>query len=423
MKTGIIFIILVLSIFESNKNNRFLPSYLHPGRENENSGVLKTIIVTESKQITKLPAKSLIKQIVPPFFVKDVSLRADTGCIREIIDQGRSYESQNIGIAQCYFSRSSPFSGNGGIICVSGGSYSMSVNNSIFFKCSCSSGHGGAIYFVSYNSYLRMICAKNCSASSQGHFAYLQASSVNQLEYLSVLCCSYAASGYNSVHLRSGTQRFDITNSSMNNAIYGSGILIDLPSSFSSTFCTFSNNKASDCICIYIYSTLGTTSVCYANIVYNNSPTRNGVIYVEGGGSRKMLYCIFQNNQNYLFCVCQSSLEVSHSFIDHSPSSFSSNIAVLTATNNSLTHRITYQIQYFDSFHCDADIPFYDKTPQNTINISPMRSFEETIRRTIDQTIRESLKITSTRTFVEFTHQIIIWKDIIPIFQIYLMLF
>ena len=70
----------------------------------------------------------------------------------------------------------------------------------------------------------------------------------------------------------------------------------------------------------------------YSNIVHNNSPY-NGVVFVEGGGSRKMMYCIFQNNQNTLFGVRGGSLEVSHSFIYHS-ASFSNENAVSTSNNN-----------------------------------------------------------------------------------------
>ena len=55
----------------------------------------------------------------------------------------------------------------------------------------------------------------------------------------------------------------------------------------------------------------------YANIVHSNSPSQYGVVYVHGAVSKKIMYCIFKNNQNYLFYVNGGSLEVSHSFIDH----------------------------------------------------------------------------------------------------------
>jgi len=119
------------------------------------------------------------------------------GCESESIGHGRSYVDKNINISNCFFSRYSSYSGNGGVICVNVGSYSMNVNYSMFYNCVCSS-HGGAIYFSSSNSYLRMICANRCSCgvSYSGHFAYLSASQVNQVEYLSVSNCSHTTSGY-----------------------------------------------------------------------------------------------------------------------------------------------------------------------------------------------------------------------------------
>jgi len=242
------------------------------------------------------------------------------GCENESIDHGRSYVDKNINISNCFFSRSSSYSGHGGVIYVYVSSCSMNFNYSMFYNCVCSN-NGGAICFVSSNSCLRMICANRCSGYYY-HYAYLVASQVNQVEYLSVSNCSHTTSGYYPIVLYTGNQRVDNTNSSMNNANMGSGIGIYSPSSFTSSHCTFSNNKVSHSICIEFYSTSGTISMSYANIVHNNSPSL-GVVTGSGAGSRKMMYCIFKSNQNTLFCVNQGSLEVSHSFIDHSSQSLS----------------------------------------------------------------------------------------------------
>jgi len=166
---------------------------------------------------------------------------AGLGCENESIDQGRSYSQKNISISNCFFSRYLSYSGEGGVIYVDASSCSMNINYSMFYNC-VSSGEGGAIYFSSSNSCLRMICANSCSASYEGHFAYLWASQMNQVEYLSVSNCSHTTSGYYAVELYKGNQRVDNTNSSMNNAEYVSGIHIHSPSSFISTHCTFSNN-------------------------------------------------------------------------------------------------------------------------------------------------------------------------------------
>jgi len=306
------------------------------------------------------------------------------GCDMENIDQGRSYSDINIDISHCFFLRSSSYSNSGGVVYVSAGSYSMSINETMFYNCICSN-YGGAIYFDSTNSSLRMICANRCSAPND-HFAYLSTSQMNHVEYLSVSNCSQTTSGYSSICIDSGDQRLENSNSSMNNAFRRSGIEINSPSSSTNSHCTFSNNEVSDSICIYLYSTTETISMSYANIVHNNSPSSKGVVTVWGGGLRKMMYCIFYNNQNTLFCVWSGSLEVSHSFIDHSET-FSTSTAVSTSDNNSLTNIMTYQLQFFNSLFCNADIPLNDKTLKNTPDETLMNTHEETIMHTPDKTL------------------------------------
>jgi len=209
------------------------------------------------------------------------------GCESVSIDQGRSYIDININISNCFFSRYSQYDGDGGVIYVNGGDYSMNINYTMFNNC-VSSSWGGGIYFSSSNSCIRMLCANKCSAFSF-HFAFLKASQMNQVEYLSVSNCSHTTSGYDPICLFTGNQGFDNSNSSMNNAIQGSGIHASSASSYTSSYCTFSNNKVSNSRCIYLYSDSGTISMSFTNIVHNNSPSL-GVITVEGAGLRKMMY-------------------------------------------------------------------------------------------------------------------------------------
>jgi len=329
--------------------------------------------------------------IVPLLWLNDMEIVWDVvlGCESESIGQGRSYIDKYIYISFCFFSRSLSFTGDGGVIYVKDGSYSMYINNSMFFNCGCSQ-KGGAIYFSSSNSYLRMICANSCSCgtSNNGHFAYLRASQDNQGLYLSVSNCSYMTSGYDSILIYSGKQRVDNTNSSMNHVLAHSGIYIYATSSFTGSHCTFSNNKASGYICLCFF--YGTISMSYASIVQNSSPSQYGVVYVDGAGSKKMMYCIFHGNQNTLFCVAQGSLDVSHSFINHT-GSFSKSTSVSTYNNNSFTYRITYQIQFFNSLHCNADIPLEQSSFEETIRRTNEDTLRMTYERTIDQTIRETL--------------------------------
>ena len=297
--------------------------------------------------------------------------RYSFGCENTSIDQGRSYENMNINISDCYFSRSSTYSGYGGTIYVSSGSLSMRVDRSMFYNCVCSSD-GGAIWFSSSNSELRMICANRCSCgiNSNGHFALLLASQENLVEFISVSFCSHETNGYYSIRLRTGNQKVDNSNSSMNKANRDSGIGIGSPS-FTSSYCTFSNNNVSSRICIFFYSNSGTMS--YANIVNNNSPINYGVVSVEGTESTKMMYCVFKDNQNTLFCLLAGPLEVSHSYIYHT-GGFSTSTSVSSNNNNSLTAFKTYQIPFFNSLHCNADVPHIVNNQVNTIDQKHMRS-------------------------------------------------
>ena len=309
-------------------------------------------------------------------------IRGDVrGCDGENFDTGRSYFDNNVQISHCFFSRSLIYSGYGGVIYVNGGSYTMGINHSMFYNCFCTRD-GGAIVFKSSNSDLRMICANRCfcGASYNYHFALCQASQLNNAEYLSISNCSHTTSGYYPICLQSGHQRVDNTNNSMNNAYQISGIAIYSPSTFISTYCTFSNNKVSRSICLFFYAELGTILVLYANIVHNNSPIQDGVIYTSGTGSRIFMNCILKNNDNFLFNLVSGSLEVFHSYIDHSPSSFSTELAVSTATNNSFTGIMTFQWQFFNSHYCNADIPL--PTPLITIKQTPFESPQITIKMT-----------------------------------------
>jgi len=311
----------------------------------------------------------------------DIIWGVSLGCQNESITQGRSYSQMNINISNCFFSRSLDMSGDGGVIDVSGGSYSMNVNESMFYNCVCSQ-YGGAIRYSSYCSNLRMVCANRCHSNGSYHFAYLATSQANTIDYLTVLNCSYTASGSYSICLHSSIQRVDNTNSSMNKANLGSLIFISSPTSFTSTHCSFSHSKANERRCIYFYSDSGTILMVYSNIVHNLSPTQ-GVVYVQGNGQRNLKNCVFQNNSIYLFCVYSGSLEVSHSFIDHSSPLLSISTAVLTGNNNSFVNIMTYQIQFYGSHYCNADIPL----PQRTFENSPMKSLQETIRETPKDTI------------------------------------
>jgi len=241
------------------------------------------MIVFHFLHLLKFPLTSVKKQDGEYFddiilYHNNIIFGVGIECKNTNMSQERSCYDDNVSISDSFFTRITQFSGNGGAIFVSDSTRSVSIAKSMFYYCSCSST-GGALYFEIANSILRMICANRCSASNY-QFAYLVASQMNQVVYTSVSNCSHTTDGYYSIYLQSGNQRFDNSNSSMNKAYQVSGIIIWYPSSFTSSQCTFSNNKVSSYICIYFYYNSGIMS--YANIINNDSPAQYGVVCVNG---------------------------------------------------------------------------------------------------------------------------------------------
>ena len=313
-------------------------------------------------------------------------------CKNESLDQGRSYFDEQFDISGCFFSRMSQLAGWGGVIYVQKRSLSLSIYNSIFYNCS-SSLAGGALYLSCSNSSLIMICAYRCS-SAANHFAFLDASKKNYVEYVSLSYCSYITSGVNPIQLYTGDQIVDSTNSSMNNANQVSGIRIDYSTSFSSSYCTFSNNNVAGYICIYLYSASGIISS--ANIVHNNSPSSSFGVVRAHFNPPIMKYCIFQDNQNTLFSVSSGSLVISDSFLNHS-GIFSTLTSVSTAINNSFTKTMTYQMQFFKSIYCNAELPL----PERTLGQSPMNTVKETLMNTVKETLMNTHEETPMNTHEE----------------------
>jgi len=275
-------------------------------------------------------------------FSKNKEIFTILTCKNENIDLGRSYAEESINISMCFFSRLNCYQDYGGVIYVNCPSQSMNVSNSMFYNCS-SVNQGGAIWFSSTNSILKMLCVHGCS-SQRYLFSMILCVNINEIDFLSVSSCSLS-SGLITMWLECGNQKMGNSNNSMNYVHEYSGVIINSPNSFASNYCTFSNNHVEHYICIYFYRNTGTMS--FSNIVHNNSPVL-GVVYLENGGSYKMMNCIFDMNQNCLFYTVSSNLEIYHSFINQIGITSSNN-------NNSLMKFGTYHISFYSSHYCHSD--------------------------------------------------------------------
>ena len=347
--------------------------------------------------ITKMRTNRVTKFIIQRIIVYGIG----TECINETIGSGRSYVDLSFEISDCSFTRLNQYTGMGGVIYVNGGTKTMTVFSCMFYSCSTSS-FGGAIFFMSSNSVLKRICANKCSASSR-HFAYIQGSINNTVEYLSVSFCSQTTTGGYPIFLIKGIQLVLNTNSSMNQGNERSGLGIQSPDSFICSYCTFSNNKVLSNICIGLISNSGTIS--FSNIVHNNSPS-SGVITVTG--SYKMDYCIFSSNQNTLFQLDSGSLDISHCMISHS-SYISIKTSVLTSNNNTMLYVPSYQMVFLNSHYCFTDIPpptrtimmTIEETSKNTIDCTIMPTFDVSLINTIEETLDKTHSNTIDETLEE----------------------
>jgi len=336
--------------------------------------------------LSKFSKKAIFTPIMPLIYVNLV-------CESESIAQGRSYSQVNLSVSNCFFSRSSLYSGHGGVIFVDGGSYSINVNYSMFYNCACSN-HGGAIYFNSINSFFSMNCANGCSCGSSyyGHFGWIYSTSNNSVIYLSITNCSYQCVSHSSIELKYGFQIFNFVNSSKNYAAHASSVVFWYANEISCNYCTFSSNIAGGGICIQFSSVVGT--IYYINFIDNNSPTNYGVILSMTSSAVHFIYGVFAQNHDTLFeAHSTSTITLSSSFIGHSGVTNSGKVTY--QSNNSFIIIQTYQIQFFNSYYCIADLPLatplrtneqtplgspqmtLEMTKINTHDLTPYRSFEE----------------------------------------------
>ena len=317
-------------------------------------------------------------------------------CVNEKISQGTSYLNTNIDVSDCFFERTLTFSGSGGVISING-QYYMNISFSMFSKCSCSA-QGGAIFFRNgKDTKLKAICGYQCSASSTpaGHFIFEDITTVSKtIEYLSVSNCPNPSFSKPEGILVFFGQfvKIDNTNSSMNTAIQTPGIYFNNVNTFSCAYCTFSNNKATNSICIAFLFVTG--SMMSSNIVNNNSPLQYGVFYLYYGNPQ-IKYCVLADNANTLFSIEGCTPTIAHCFI------YNCGGLASIGTNNSFIQIDTYGIAFFKSHYCYAENPFSIETPINTIMDTPINTFEETPMNTFGETLINTFGETLINTFGE----------------------
>lgn len=328
-------------------------------------------------------------------------------CVREVENYLLSYENQNIDITGCFFTRFYKFSVYSGVIYINGGSFFMNISYSMFHNCK-NENKGGAIYFASENSTLKMISADSCFCHYgwYGHFAFISAKQISNIDFLSISRCSTTTQGFCSIYFQSGHQVFKNSNSTMNNAETFSGVRISSPISFLSSHSCFIKNNVSDSICVGFFSSSLTMS--FTSFIENNSPSRLGVIYFNGDGSPIFMHCTFSHNHDSLFSNPYGSIEIAHCFIEHN-FGISNGGTIITHNNNTIFNDLSLPTQYcFQSLsqslfteQTQLDSPLQSTNPSSTnkildSNLLTASLINEQINNRADQSNSNSLFIYST---------------------------
>jgi len=283
-------------------------------------------------------------------------------CENESVPEGRSYYNQDIDIYDCFFTRHTSFSGEGGVIFVEG-SYNSVIYNSMFYHISCGFD-GGSVFLDCEKSNMNRVCAHCSTAAKSYHFAFISASQINRIEFLSISLCANSTHGSQSFSLYYGSQKLLNSNSSMNNAVDISGCCVMIPTDFKGIFCTFSNNNVSSHSILSLSRNTGVLS--FINIVENSCPSL-GVVY-QFSGYYTLESCVMTGNNKILCYVHSGQMTLKSCAISHS---HVTTLGAVTINDTLIPFIETYVIQFFHSRYCNADNTINILTPQETPMVTP----------------------------------------------------
>jgi hypothetical protein len=219
-------------------------------------------------------------------------------------------------VSNCLF-RSCTSSGHGGAFYCSSVTYLL-VESSSFFSCKTSSYYGGAIHFSNSNGQcvLHEVCGYDCISTrtgwSHGQFVYITVdyplSSKNYVNYSSIVRCVNGISySHYMLWLYNGNIFCPSVNISMNKCYSRSGIYCGPFYDSNSVTClisysTFSDNIATDSICIELYTSGAKYEFKSCNVLRNTQGNfgsngaflTNGNVLIEDS-------CILENIGTYIF--------------------------------------------------------------------------------------------------------------------------
>jgi hypothetical protein len=254
-------------------------------------------------------------------------------------------------ILDCLFNDFTSTSGSGGALYCNTSVTYLLVESSSFFSCKANS-QGGAIYFSNSGgqSVLHKVCGYDCcTISSYYQFAYISVnniiSSKNYFNHSSISRC-VKSNAYYMLRLDNGKVCCLSINMSMNNC-YRFSALVCYPFCDSSSvtcyslYSSFTDNNASESICIKFYQSGANFEIKRCNILRNIQASLGSWGTIEGGGSLTIEdSCILENIATYIFCASIGKITVLNCTIDKATGN--NNVLIQNTATKSFIHALNH---------------------------------------------------------------------------------
>ena len=275
-------------------------------------------------------------------------------CIKEEIEQGRSYDVVNadLMISNCFFRRLLANSNDGSIIMISNSNL-LKITDSMFYNCRTSASYGGAIHASCVFIEMNKICVNECASSYAGMFLYASIQQNITIEATTVTKSRSDGNGYHPIMFGCLYSTFNQNNFSNNYCYHGSSICSTSNTDFSSGFCTLSNDRSSNSIVLFLVSDSVTSKFEKLNLLNNSQNTQSyGIIYSSGFSTFNNCFFSF-NSDNILFYCAARSISVTDCFISHSSSFLKSGSVSITIIYQ--TPEYAFNHAHFKSYYCFAE--------------------------------------------------------------------
>jgi hypothetical protein len=288
-----------------------------------------------------------------------------TGTPATTLNSTESSSRQTPSVSSVYvlnslFNKCTLTSGNGGALYLTSVTYFL-VESSSFFSCRTNSGQGGVIYFSNTNngqSVLFAVCSNDFYSTSYGSFSRIiinnAASNKNYANYTSVVRCDTSSYG-ETLHLDNGNIYCPSVNISINRCSYISGIVcipfIDSSSvTCSLLYSTFADNSVSGHGCVW-FNNGAKHEITSCNILRNTQSSSSFGIVLARGNLMIKDSCILGNTATYVFYQQYSSYTITFSNCTTDSTSKYGTVV----TQNTVTKSFIHGLKHMSTENCNSE--------------------------------------------------------------------